>query len=192
MRFVHTPNAICATTETGRVSGAILKRPPEWAESLWDRLAPQVCELLSAQPRGVTCADLVAQGYLQPLPKRAPVIQLTKAEVSSGYNRLEWADDLIRQLPETHEGRNSWLMNYGRRYTPGTAEAIPEAARPGDREAIIAELRSALTETQRAVGAAQTATRTVELDRTTLGNLLQAEPGAELYDPKAFAWLRRV
>ena len=70
MRFVHTPNAICATTETGRVSGAILKRPPEWASSLWDRLAPQVCELLSAQPRGVTCADLIAQGYLQPLPGR--------------------------------------------------------------------------------------------------------------------------
>lgn len=197
MRFVHTPNAICATTETGRVSGAILKRPPEWAESLWDRLAPQVCELLSAQPRGVTCADLIAQGYLQPLPaKQAPVIQLTKAEVDSGYNRQEWADDLIRQLPETHEGRNSWLMNYGRRYAPGTAQAIPEAARPGagydDRDATIAELRSALTETQRAVGAAQTASRVVELDRTTLGNLLQAEPGAELYDPKAFAWLRRV
>ena len=80
MRFVHTPNAICATTETGRVSGAILKRPPEWANALWDRLAPQVCELLSAQPRGVTCADLIDQGYLQPLPaKQAPVIELNAA-----------------------------------------------------------------------------------------------------------------
>jgi hypothetical protein len=67
MRFVHTTNAICATTETGRVSGAILRRPPEWSALLWDRVAPQVCELLSAQPRGVTCADLMAQGYLKPL-----------------------------------------------------------------------------------------------------------------------------
>lgn len=125
MRFVHTPNAICATTETGRVSGAILKRPPEWANALWDRLAPQVCDLLSAQPRGVTCADLVTAGYI-------PHIKLTKAEVSSGYSRVEWADDLIRQLPEGHEGRNSWLMNYGRRIAADRPEVIPAEARPGE------------------------------------------------------------
>lgn len=121
MRFVHTPNAICATTETGRVSGAILKRPPEWANALWDRLAPQVCELLSAQPRGVTCADL---GDL--LPIRTPHIKLTKAEVSSGYTRVQWAEDLIRQLPETHEGRNSWLMNYGQVPRADHANPAPE------------------------------------------------------------------
>lgn len=126
MRFVHTPNAICATTETGRVSGAILKRPPEWANAMWDRLAPQVCELLSAQPRGVTCADLVAQGYLQPLPTKFGRIELTKAEVSSGYNRVQWAEDLIRQLPETHEGRNSWLMNYGQVPRADHANPAPE------------------------------------------------------------------
>lgn len=190
MRFVHTPNAICATTETGRVSGAILKRPPEWANALWDSLAPQVCELLSAQPRGVTCADLVTAGYI-------PHIKLTKAEVSSGYNRLEWADDLIRQLPETHEGRNSWLMNYGRRYAPGTVRAVPVEARPGesydDRDAIIAELRSALTETQRAVGEAQTATREVDLGQDALLALWKAEPNCgALLDPKANVRVRRV
>lgn len=197
MRFVHTPNAICATTETGRVSGAILKRPPEWANALWDRLAPQVCELLSAQPRGVTCADLIAQGYLQPLPVRGPHIKLTQAEVNSGYCRVQWADDLIRQLPETHEGRNSWLMNYGRRYAPGTVRAVPVEARPGegcdDRDAVIAELRSALTETQRAVGVAQTAGRQVDLNAIDLGRLWAAEPGcAALLDLKANVTVRRV
>lgn len=131
MRFVHTPNAICATTETGRVSGAILKRPPEWAESLWDRLAPQVCELLSAQPRGVTCADLIAQGYLQPMTDK--------------------------------------------------------------RDEVIAELRSALAETQRAVGVAQTASRDVELSETDLRELLNRQPGsASLMDPRANVWVRRV
>lgn len=25
---------------------------------------------------------------------------------------MNWAEGLIRQLPETHEGRNSWLMNF--------------------------------------------------------------------------------
>lgn len=193
MRFVHTPNAICATTETGRVSGAILKRPPEWANALWDRLAPQVCELLSAQPRGVTCADLIAQGYLQPMTdKRDEVI----AELRSGYSRVAWADDLIRQLPEAHEGRNSWLMNYGRRYAPGTVRAVPAEARPGegydDRDAVIAELRSSLLDTQRAVGEAQTARRTVELSQTDLSQLLDAEAGLAIWDPRVKVTVRRV
>lgn len=113
MRFVHTTNAICATTETGRVSGAILKRPPEWSALMWDRVAPQVCELLSAQPRGATCADLVAQGYLKAAPSPETHIELTRAEVHSGCTRVQWAERLILQPPETHDGRNSWLLNYG-------------------------------------------------------------------------------
>lgn len=42
------------------------------------------------------------------------VINLTPAEVQSGYDRVAWAEGLIQQLPKTHEGRNSWLLNYGR------------------------------------------------------------------------------
>lgn len=45
--------------------------------------------------------------------KRPTSIELTPAEIQSGYDRVKWADGLIRQLPETHEGRNSWLLNYG-------------------------------------------------------------------------------
>lgn len=41
------------------------------------------------------------------------VIRLTKAEIQSGLNRVRWAEDLIRQLPESHDGRNSWLQNFG-------------------------------------------------------------------------------
>ncbi len=40
------------------------------------------------------------------------------AEQQSGYSRLEWAEDLIKQLPETHDGRNSWLLNYGSKPEP--------------------------------------------------------------------------
>lgn len=40
-------------------------------------------------------------------------IQLTKAEIQSGLDRVKWAEALIRQLPEDHDGRNSWLLNYG-------------------------------------------------------------------------------
>lgn len=42
-----------------------------------------------------------------------PSIQLTPAEVQSGLDRVRWAEGLIKQLPEDHDGRNSWLLNYG-------------------------------------------------------------------------------
>jgi hypothetical protein len=41
-------------------------------------------------------------------------IALTKAEIKSGYDRMRWAEDLILQLPAEHEGRNSWLLTFGR------------------------------------------------------------------------------
>lgn len=40
-------------------------------------------------------------------------IPLTEAEAQSGLNRVRGAEDLILQLSEEHEGRNTWLMNYG-------------------------------------------------------------------------------
>jgi hypothetical protein len=38
----------------------------------------------------------------------------TAAEIQSGMDRQKWAENLILQLPAGHDGRNSWLMNYGR------------------------------------------------------------------------------
>jgi len=46
--------------------------------------------------------------------KQQHVIVLTPAEIHSGSDRVKWAEGLILQLPETHEGRNSWLVNYGK------------------------------------------------------------------------------
>lgn len=40
-------------------------------------------------------------------------IRLTKAERKSKQNRVQWVEDLIKQLPIEHDGRNSWLMNFG-------------------------------------------------------------------------------
>lgn len=42
-------------------------------------------------------------------------IRFTRTEISSGLDRVRLAELLILQLPETHEGRNTWLMHYGRR-----------------------------------------------------------------------------
>lgn len=41
------------------------------------------------------------------------IIQLSPAEIQSRHNRVAWAEGLILQLPEMHDGRNSWLLNYG-------------------------------------------------------------------------------
>lgn len=40
-------------------------------------------------------------------------IKLTPNEIRSESTRVSWAEGLIVQLPKTHDGRNSWLMNYG-------------------------------------------------------------------------------
>lgn len=38
---------------------------------------------------------------------------LTKAERQSGFDRQAHAESLIQQLPKDHDGRNTWLLNYG-------------------------------------------------------------------------------
>jgi len=40
-------------------------------------------------------------------------ILLTKAEIQSGYDRQKAAEGLILQLPEDHDVRNTWLLQYG-------------------------------------------------------------------------------
>lgn len=41
------------------------------------------------------------------------IIQLTNTEISSGLDRVINAEALILQLPIEHDGRNTWLLNYG-------------------------------------------------------------------------------
>lgn len=41
-------------------------------------------------------------------------ITYTKHEKQSGRDRQHHAEGLISQLPATHDGRNTWLINYGR------------------------------------------------------------------------------
>lgn len=55
----------------------------------------------------------------------APVLaHLTPAEVQSGYDRLQHATGLILQLPRSHDGRNTWLMNYATHKDPDVQAAI--------------------------------------------------------------------
>lgn len=41
---------------------------------------------------------------------------------SGDHNVLVWAEHLIRQLPETHKGRNSWMVNHAREPWVGTGK----------------------------------------------------------------------
>jgi len=41
-------------------------------------------------------------------------IKLNAVEIQGGFNRVINAEGLIRQLPTDHDGRNTWLLNYGK------------------------------------------------------------------------------
>ena len=41
------------------------------------------------------------------------IIRLNAAEIQSGISRVRTAEALIMQLPREHDGRNTWLLNYG-------------------------------------------------------------------------------
>ena len=45
--------------------------------------------------------------------ERMTNIRLSSVEIQSGLDRVRYAEGLIRQLPENHDGRNTWLLNYG-------------------------------------------------------------------------------
>lgn len=41
------------------------------------------------------------------------IIMLNRAEIQSGVSRVKFAEGLIKQLDSHHDGRNTWLLNYG-------------------------------------------------------------------------------
>ncbi|WP_156480662.1 Gp49 family protein [Thauera humireducens] len=55
------------------------------------------------------------EGYALWKRMAEPSIQLTPFEVQSGLDRVRFAEGLIRQLPADHDGRNTWLLNYGQK-----------------------------------------------------------------------------
>lgn len=58
-------------------------------------------------------AAIMAAAYDGGPGQRPRVIILAEDERQSGHDRVRWAEGLIRQLPANHDGRNSWLLNYG-------------------------------------------------------------------------------
>lgn len=54
-------------------------------------------------------------------------IVLNAHELQSKSTRVNWAEGLIRQLPKDHDGRNSWLLNFG---TKPDAAALRQGHNP--------------------------------------------------------------
>ncbi len=73
----------------------------------------------------------------------SPAIQLTPFEVQSGLDRVRWAEGLIRQLPEDHDGRNSWLLNYGSKHS---GVDVPDSMTAAARDVIAERRRQIETE----------------------------------------------
>jgi hypothetical protein len=67
-----------------------------------------ISDILVARASDVIRILTAITGRVQP-----PCITLTVSEIQSGIDRVKWAQGLIEQLPENHDGRNSWLLNYG-------------------------------------------------------------------------------
>lgn len=64
------------------------------------------------------------QGVLRLITALLPVKpEPIKAE-SSATSPIRWAEGLIRQLPVDHDGRNSWLLNYGSSIAEAPSKAV--------------------------------------------------------------------
>lgn len=66
------------------------------------------------EPFGHTPEECLSDAEVIAAAKRLPGYFLTPAEVQSNFGRVHWAEKLILQLPEDHDGRNTWLLNFGR------------------------------------------------------------------------------
>lgn len=78
-----------------------------------DSFAKFIDEKLKENNQGINVTTTPIQVEIKEVTNKVTEIKLTKAEIQSNYNRVQWAEGLIRQLPKKHEGRNSWLLNYG-------------------------------------------------------------------------------
>lgn len=134
-KYKHTPlrvdgmdGYVCLTCIYERLEGLLSAESARDCVKDWDGCQevadlPAVHEALEAfsgDPTGDS-GVLVVKSVIVSLA--GVYIALTPAELQSGHDRVRWAEGLIRQLPEDHDGRNSWLLNYGK---PSTEVANDE------------------------------------------------------------------
>lgn len=120
----HTPlridsmgGYVCLTCINAKLSGFLELEGAKYAEKDWWGCTyvaeiPAVHEAFKVFSHDGTSdnATAVVQQIIQVLD--ADFIKMTGAEIASGFDRVHWAEQLIRQLPPEHEGAQSWLANY--------------------------------------------------------------------------------
>lgn len=75
-------------------------------------VAADVLDVVADHAREVAGELRERMGVPAPVPTVAG-LAWTAHEVQTGFDRVRYAECLIRQLPEDHEGRNTWLSWYG-------------------------------------------------------------------------------
>src|SRR5215217_1741905 len=91
--FTQYPSGMCHNRDIG------------WQESAF--VAAKACQQLQANRYAEALEFIEAWGY------KPTVIELTQTEIQSGLDRVRFAELLIKQLPDNHGGRNTWLLHYG-------------------------------------------------------------------------------
>lgn len=67
MRFSYTDTAVVSSSPTGRHLSTVIRRPCVLMSG-WDEHAAEICRVLNELSPSATMAQLVEQGYLEPLP----------------------------------------------------------------------------------------------------------------------------
>lgn len=91
----------------------IIEGKPAWKgdEAYWTDLRGTTHKLTVADG-----CNLTVHGWSwnpPTLPYMNAYIRKNGAEIQSGQDRQRWAEGLILQMASSHNGRNSWLLNYG-------------------------------------------------------------------------------
>lgn len=76
--------------------------------TLLETLEQEISKTPSGDLRNLLCDLNIALRYFE-----KSSIKLNNVEIKSGVTRQRIAEGLIQLLPKDHEGRKSWLLNYG-------------------------------------------------------------------------------
>ena len=89
-----------------------IKRYQIRAHGSWSWLRPYDWVIADQYDEFSPCKPHIFDATYEDAGGRKTFIRLTRPEIQSGLDRVRFAELLIRQLPEDHDGRNSWLLNY--------------------------------------------------------------------------------
>ena len=79
---------------------------------------------LSGSESWTLAMDVVSEIGLTATLESFPSIRLNEVEIQSNHSRVNHAESLILQLPKEHDGRNTWLLNYGTRIEANTMREV--------------------------------------------------------------------